>query len=203
MEDIKEIKVFLSCPGDLKHLLPVVDEFLDDENIFLVKNHKIRLELEYWKKNVYLGKGNPRVQDRINERLVSYCDIYIGVLWTRFGMPPGVRKDGITYDSGTEEEFFAALDLKKEVWFFFCDIPVNPSSIDPKQFENVNKFKKRLQELNIEYGNFTEEKQFRRMLISNLTYWFDKQRIIPTEDAGQNSHLLPTIKDFKKLNKGF
>lgn len=205
MEAIKEIKVFLSCPGDLKDILPVVDDFLEEENIFLEKNHKIRLELEHWKKNVYLGKGNPRVQDRINERLVSFCDIYIGVLWTRFGMPPGVREDGITYESGTEEEFFTALHLKKEVWFFFCDIPRNSSDIDPKQLENVKKFKKRLQELNVEYGNFTEKKQFRRMLKSNLSYWFDKQRIIPTADMAQNNQLpsIPTIEDFKKFNKGF
>lgn len=203
MEAIKEIKVFLSCPGDLKDILPVVDEILDDVNIFLVKNYKIRLELEHWKKTIYLGKGNPRVQDRINERLVAFCDIYIGVLWTRFGMPPGIREDGITYDSGTEEEFFTALDLKKELWFFFCDSKINPSKIEPEQLIKVNEFKKLLQEKQIWYEGYTEEKEFRRKLKLNVSNWIhDQYKIIPKENVDQNIHI-PTIEDFKKSSKGF
>jgi hypothetical protein len=203
MEDIKEIKVFLSCPGDLKDLLPVVDEFLEEENIFLEQNHKIRLELKHWKKNVYLGKGNPRVQDRINERLVSFCDIYIGVLWTRFGMPPGIRLDGKKYGSGTEEEFFTAMDLEKELWFFFCDSKINPSKIEPEQLMKVNEFRKRLEELQILYEWYTAPNEFRRKLKSNLSSWiYEQYKIIPKENVDQNIHI-PTIEDFKKYSKGF
>jgi hypothetical protein len=203
MEAIKEIKVFLSCPGDLKDILPVVDEFLEEENIFLGKNYKIRLELKHWKKNIYPGKGVPRVQDRINEQLVKNCDIYVGILWTRFGMPPGVRLDGKKYGSGTEEEFFIALDLGIPSWFLFCDIPINPSKIEPEQLKKVNEFKKRLQEQQILYEGYTEEKEFRRKLKSYFSNWICEQyKIIPMENVAHETHI-PTIEDFKKFNKGF
>lgn len=202
MEDIKEIKVFLSCPGDLKDFLPVVDKFLNYENIDLIKNHNIRLELKHWKKNIYPGKGAPRVQDSINEQLVLSCDIYVGILWTRFGMPPGVRLDGKKYGSGTEEEFFAALDLDKELWFFFCDIPINPSKIEPEQLKKVIEFKKRLQEQHILYIDFEKIEELERKLKFNLSEWIYKQNQIPKEDVAQDTHM-PTIEDFKKFNKGF
>jgi hypothetical protein len=204
MEYIKEIKVLLSCTGELEHFLPIVDDILEEQNIFIERNHKMRFKLEHWKRDVYLGEGDPRPQDRLNERLVFGCDIFLGILWTRFGKPPGVREDGITYDSGTEEEFRIAQQLKKERWFFFCDIRINPSKIEPEQLRKVKDFKKSIQESE-EYGDFSDETEFRKMLISNISNWFEKQRIIPTEDMAQDNQLptIPTIEDFKKFNKGF
>jgi hypothetical protein len=201
METIREIKVFLSCPGDLKDILPVVDKFLNYENIDLTKNHNIRLELKHWKKNIYPGKGDPRVQDSINEQLV-FCDIYVGILWTRFGMPPGVRLDGKKYGSGTEEEFFAAKDLEKELWFFFCDRKIKPSKIEPEQLMKVNEFRKRLQEQHILYLDFEEIEELERKLKFNLSEWIYKQNQIPKEDVAQDTHM-PTNEDFKEFNKGF
>lgn len=204
MEKIEEIKVFLSCPGDLEHYLQIVDNILKEQNIFIENIHKKRFKLEHWKRNVYLGEGNPRVQDRLNERLVLKCDIYLGILWTRFGMSPGVREDGITYDSGTEEEFFVALRLKKKIWFFFCDIPIKPSKIEPEQLKKVKEFKKRIQEL-AEYSEFSDEEEFRATLLKNISNWFKNQQIKSTEDMAQDNQLpsIPTIEDFKKSSKGF
>ena len=144
--DIKEIKVFLSCPGDVVeegNFLDIAESSIRDANSFL-KNSGLQLELRHWKKNVHLGRGEPRVQDRINNRLVDNCDIFIGVLWTKFGSSPGVNPEGTSYGSGTEEEFNLARELDKEIWILFSHCPINPWKIDFKQFSKVKAFKEAL-----------------------------------------------------------
>ena len=120
-------------------------------------------------------------------------------------MPPGVREDGAAFDSGTEEEFDYAYRLKKDIWFFFCDFPINPSKIDPIQLDKIFKFKNHLQELSQEYRDFSDEKEFRKMMISNISNWNKEQQIKSEEDMAQYEQLptIPTNEDFKKFNRGF
>ena len=204
MKEIKEIKIFLSCPVDLvnkKDIVSFVREIFDDSNLFY-KSLGFRFELDHWTKNVYLGEGNPRVQDRLNDRLVSACDIFIGVFWTRFGTPPGIRTDGLNYNSGTEEEFYIAKKLEKELWFFFCDSLIRPSDIDPDQLKKVKEFKKRLQDERIEYRNFSEQEEFRKLILSSISNWLDERYKLPKEKTAVYNEL-PQKKDFKKFNRGF
>lgn len=147
MADFRKIKVFLSCPQDIveeESIIEIVEEIIRDANIYY-KSFNMEFDLIPWKENLSLGKGEPRPQDRINNRLVENCDIFLGILWTRFGSPPGINIEGKSYSSGTEEEFYLAKRLDKHLWVLFCEYPVMPSKIDSKLLEQLEK----LQENNI------------------------------------------------------
>ncbi len=203
--DFEEIKVFLSCPEDaIKEgdFLNVVEQSIQDGNIYFRK-FGLQLELRHWKKNIWLGRGKPRVQDRINHRLVENCDIFLGILWTRFGSPPGTNLEGMSYSSGTEEEFYLAKKLDKELWVFFCDSPISPSKIDTQQLEKVRGFKEALKSEQIEYAEFSSKEGFCRLLKQNISEWLGEKYSIQTIEKGEPFTPLPTKEDFREYNRGF
>lgn len=203
-----EIKVLLSCPEDVSregYFLDLIEKVISYYNHFFSKTTGAKkLELTHWKKNIYLGKGKPRVQDRINYRLVDICDIFIGILWTRFGSPPGITTNGLNFESGTEEEFYRARKISKDLWIFFCNCPINPSKIDLTQLEKVRKFKKSLKDKQIEYSEFSSLVELEKQLRSHFSI-FGKERYslegkkkeIPQEEVQ------PSREEFRKLNRGF
>ena len=216
MENIKKIKIFLSCPSDLvqeKDIVTQVSKILNEENRFTYEKYfNIQFDLEHWQKNVYLGEGTPRVQDTINNYLIPSCDIYFGIFWTRFGTPPGANAEGVTYGSGTEEEFYFAKKLKKTLWFLFYTSKIDPFKIDTDQIKMIHEFRKRLKQENIRYEEFSDKKdELRIKLRSILGYWFDMQKTIGLlensaqgliREATQNP-VLPAREDFAKFNRGF
>ncbi len=112
------IKVLLSCPEDVireRDFLDLIEKVVSCYNYFFSKTTRTkRLKLTHWKENIYLGKGRPRVQDRINYRLVDICDIFTGILWTRFESSPGITTNGLNFESGSEEEFDRARKIVKD-----------------------------------------------------------------------------------------
>jgi hypothetical protein len=82
MEKIKKIRVFLSCPNDLVEdidIVTVVDDILNEGNSYFEDLNGVRFELKHWQRDVYLGEGKPRVQDRINESVWFQRVIFISV----------------------------------------------------------------------------------------------------------------------------
>jgi len=203
--NIKEIKVLLSCPDEVvkeDDFLSHIENIIREVNILLV-NWNIRLELRHWKKNMSLGRGEPRVQDRINHRLVEHCDIFIGVLWTRFGTSPGTTLEGLCYESGTEEEFNLAQDLTKDIWIFFSDCPVRPSQINTEQLVKVNKFRKSLESSQIQYSEFSTKKEFREHFLVNISEWIKTRYSIADKEILERKKDAPSKEDFRKFTKGF
>ena len=93
------IKVFLASPGDLVDERKAAKRIVDEEN----QNHAIpegyQFELVGWEDTV---AQHGRAQAVINRDL-DQCNYFIGVLWKRWGSPPG--PEGGSYSSGFEEEY--------------------------------------------------------------------------------------------------
>ncbi|MHA1304518.1 MAG: hypothetical protein ACTSPI_12545, partial [Candidatus Heimdallarchaeaceae archaeon] len=208
MVDLKVIKVFLSCPEDVRegNYLDIIERLIQDDNNYL-KLFGLQLELRHWKKNIYLGKSESRVQDRINHRLVENCDIFIGILWKRFGSPPGTNLEGINYSSGTEEEFYLVKRLDKELWIFFCNSPPKSlSEIDTQQLEKVRDFKETLKKEQTWYAEFSSKKELRELLQQAIVNWLQERYSIQSMEKiekGEPSTPLPSKEDFKQYNRGF
>lgn len=107
-------RLFIATPCDLyserNSLVNVVTE------INKIKAHPVGYHLEVmgWESTL---PGNGRPQELINKE-IEKCDLFIMVLWQHWGMPTG------KYSSGTEEEYYVALDLydksqNPEMWLFF------------------------------------------------------------------------------------
>jgi len=201
---LKEIKVFLSCPEDIvKHSIKdVVERVLEEDNIYFKSHYGFIFELKHWKKNVYLGKCTPRVQDRINE-ILKNCDIYLGILWTRFGSPSGSNPEGVSYSSGTEEEFYFAKSLDKKLWFLFCRYPIDPHRIDPEQLNKIKEFKEQLKREQFWYAEFSDEDKLRKVLKENISNFIEEKYSIKIEEREGKLQNLPSGADFSKYSRGF
>lgn len=84
-----------------------------------------------------------RAQQQINDRVLKYCDLLVGIFWTRLGTPTGKA------ESGTAEEIKEHLRVGKPAMVFFSKQPVVQDSIDPEEFVRLKSFKKWCQEQGI------------------------------------------------------
>lgn len=91
------IKVFLASPGDLSEERKVAKVIVDDFNSQLADALGYQVELVGWE-DTLPGVGRPQA---IINRDLDGCDLFIGMLWKRWGTPPGTEP----YTSGFEEEF--------------------------------------------------------------------------------------------------
>lgn len=91
------IKVFLASPGDLAEERKVAKAIVADFNSQLADALGYQVELVGWE-DTLPGIGRPQA---IINRDLDGCDLFIGMLWKRWGTPPGTEP----YTSGFEEEF--------------------------------------------------------------------------------------------------
>ena len=91
------VKVFLASPGDLADERKVAKVIIDDFNSQLADALGYQVELVGWE-DTLPGVGRPQA---IINRDLDGCDLFIGMLWKRWGTPPGT----VPYTSGFEEEF--------------------------------------------------------------------------------------------------
>jgi hypothetical protein len=152
-----EIKIFVSCPGDVtpeKEQIKRLCRDFSDENR---DNSNITFTVIDWKD--FVGSYGVRPQEQLNEYFGDY-DIYIGILWKRFGTKPGSENsDGKENESGTEEEFYIALDnykthRKPQITFFIKNYDREPKNkSETKQLLKVYDFVEKQIDSNINYIN--------------------------------------------------
>jgi len=137
----------------------------------------IVFDLVDWR-SVVPDMGRPE-QVILDQLKPTEWDIFIGILWHRFGTPTGGR-DAETekeYLSGTEEEFKTAYKLWKEhgrprVMMYRSTRPIPPDALDPDQFKRVKSFFAQFEAIGGEhpglYQIFDTPKSFERLLLDNL-----------------------------------
>jgi len=136
----------------------------------------IVLEVVDWKTHVVPDMGRP--QEVINQQVGDY-DIFVGILWKRFGTPTGKG------ESGTEEEFNIAYAnwqkfKRPRILFYFSRVPSLPNDYDEAmQLAKVMGFKKTLQEKGLirDYQNAEEFSDLlREHLVKVLQEWFKPKK---------------------------
>jgi class 3 adenylate cyclase len=148
----KKIRIFAASPGDvfkerdgLKSIVEGINQtggIADQVGIFF--------EVLDWRTHVKPNMGRP--EDVILDQLpVDKWDLFIGILWSRFGSPPGTNLDsGEEFESGTEEEFVLAYDSWQkrripQIHFYRCVRSLRPRSFDPVQYQKVDSFFKKFE----------------------------------------------------------
>lgn len=119
-------RVFLASPGDVPAEREALSRVVDEVNVTTAPLFDCRLEGVRWETHSAPDAGRP--QQVINEQISEY-DVFIGVMWRRFGTPSGVA------GSGTEEEFRIAYKRWEEshqlaLMFYFCEAPFYPKTLD-------------------------------------------------------------------------
>ncbi|UST97863.1 DUF4062 domain-containing protein [Pseudomonas siliginis] len=163
------ISFFLASPGDLFLERKVAKQVADELNSMLSHKLNVHIELVGWEDTVS-SAGRP--QEIINRDL-ERCDVFIGILWKRWGSAPDNESK---YESGFEEEFTIATtghkNTKKPLISLFFKKIDTPALSDPgQQLQKVVSFRKRIiEEKTLLFQEFENEKDFEgiiRKCISN------------------------------------
>lgn len=163
------LRLFVGSPGDLDEERNLVAEVVEEFNLNSGDLLGVRLELVRWETYTHPGFGED-AQDVINQQIGDDYDIFVGLMWARFGSPTNRA------ESGTAEEFQRALTRFKDsagavqVMVYFKNAPIAPDDIDIDQLAKVKAFKEGLSR---DYGGlfhqFSNPDDFRTRLRIHLT----------------------------------
>ena len=132
------LRVFLASPSDLEDERKATKEMVDRLNL-TIRESGWTVELLGWEDRLP-GFGRPQAQINAD---VDACDLFLGVLYRRWGSPSGEFK------SGFEEEFERAIGRRKrsespEIWIYFKR--VEDASDPGEQLQQVLVFRKKLEQ---------------------------------------------------------
>lgn len=156
--------LLISCPGDVMQFVEVVRECVDSFNRTIGKVNNAEIVARHWSTDSYPQSGD-RAQELLNKQFVRDCDAAVALFWTKFGTPTD------KYGSGTEEEIEEMLSSGKQVFMYFLDMPVNPSTIDMEQYRKVEAFKKKYENRGI-YVVVKDENSLRQQFTNHLAMHF-------------------------------
>ena len=162
------IVVLAASPSDLEPERTQLEEVIRELNLSWSQSLGLRLELIRWETHGYPGVGDDP-QDVLNRELPNDPDIFIGLMWTRYGTT--TERAG----SGTEEEFNRALERYRQdpnsirIMFYFKDAPLAPSDIDPDQLRRVARFRESLGAEGTLYWTFRTLDDFVQLLRIHLS----------------------------------
>ncbi len=160
--NVTKIKIFIASPGDTQDERRSASEIVEELNK-INQFDNIEYELVKWETHTYSGIGED-AQDVINKQIDDDYDIFIGLMWKRFGSPTKRAS------SGTEEEFLRAVDIHKnklrpiKILFYFSQTPIPPKDINPEQLQKINQFKEQLRDAGVYYWDYSSIKEFEGLL---------------------------------------
>jgi hypothetical protein len=161
------LRVFAASPGDLVEERNTLGDVVNELNVTWSKTLGLRLELVRWETHTYPSIGND-AQAAINEQIADDYDIFVGLMWSRFGTP--TERAG----SGTAEEFYRAYKKHQEnpnqvrVMFYFKDSPIAPSELDPEQLALIKKFQQDLGGKGTYYWTYDSRDEFAQLIRMHL-----------------------------------
>lgn len=177
-----KVRIFVASPSDVgpeRERVKRVAERLNRQGA-AADQARIVLEVLGWETHVASHMGRP--EDVILSQLpVDEWDIFVGILWTRFGSPSGAQNpdSGEEYASGTEEEFLLAYRAWKEqerprICLYRCiRSPQRLDLINVEQLAKLSEFFKRFEAHGDHpglYKTFAEWGDFENELEKDLTH---------------------------------
>lgn len=182
-ETLRPIRIFLASPEDCADDREKARAVIQELDRTLAPSLGLSLKSYTWE-DVVGGMGRPEqiILDQIQMREI---DIFVGLMWQRFGTPTGED-----YNSGTEEEFFQAYSTSRSkgqphILFYFRTDMFYPSTGDRQaQFGRVTDFKNRLKGLGLftEYKSKEFESKFRQDMTYLLTNWNKLPVVLPESE---------------------
>lgn len=185
------LTIFVASPGDVTEERNRLEDAVTDWNRTWARDQGLRLELFRWESDVFPGIGLD-AQDVVNQQIPSDYDLFLGIMWSRFGTPT------LRAGSGTVEEFEQALARRSSglnepgVFFYFKDAPVPPSKINVDQLKAVQEFKDRVGKDGVLRWDFVEPDQFEKLVALHITKFVQSSRHRRTQGSARDSV------DFKK-----
>jgi len=173
---LKKLRIFAASPSNMATERARLEGVLDELKL-LAEYIGVTLEFVDWRQVVPdLGRPEQVILDQLEP---GTWDVFIGILWHRFGTPPQKTdpQTGKEYLSGTEEEFRIAYRLwhqhkRPRVMFYWCKRNPPFDEIEAIQFQRVKDF---FAEFAPDarhpglYQTFDSVEEFERLIRQNLT----------------------------------
>jgi class 3 adenylate cyclase len=145
----RKLRLFVASPSDVGSQRDRVNRVAERLNRTggPADEASVVLEVVRWESHVAPLAGYP--QDVVLRQVqADTWDIFVGILWLRFGSPPGARSSdsGEEYGSGTEEEFDLAYQLwrkndRPQILIYRClQAPESVEHIDAEQLTKITQF---------------------------------------------------------------
>ena len=163
---MKRLRIFVASPSDVPDERDVVSVVVDELRRIVGDLRQVELEAVRWETHAWPDAGDD-AQAVINREIGQY-DIFIGVMWRRFGTPTGRA------ESGTGEEFERAYQAFREfgrpkIMFYFRVTPFYTSDLtDLDQFTKVVAFRKKLEEAGVLFWQYQSPLEFERFVREHL-----------------------------------
>ena len=155
-ETVTKYRVFIASPSDLCEERQAISDVINELNLGFGQQNNIVLELVKWETHSAPGINSVHPQEIINVDIDDNYDLFIGLMWMKFGTKTKVA------ESGTEEEYKRAYTKFKDnpdslqILFYFKTTPPDSlQDIDLNELAKVNQFKESIGEENVLYWNFT------------------------------------------------
>lgn len=162
MKQIQKIRLFISCPGDIKEEINSVNLIAEEINKTSGRQNDYMLECLHWKLDTYTEVAEDP-QEVINNQLDKEYDILVGLVWQKIGSP--TKRD----KSGTIEEISRAILNKKKLLIYFKTAPPeNLNMINLEELSKVNDFKKELSTKGVLYKEFNSIDSFESLFRINI-----------------------------------
>jgi hypothetical protein len=182
------ISVFVASPSDVADERNRLEQAIAELNASWSKELGVRLELVRWETHAYPGFGTD-AQDVVNQAIPTDYDIFVGIMWCRFGTR--TARAG----SGTEEEFIRAKTkhdsdpASMKLMMYFKTAPISPRDMDPKQLEAVESFRQSLGEQGALWWDFNDSDEFEKLVRIHLTRQVQAWKYAIQEDQATPSRL--------------
>lgn len=192
------LSIFLASPGDVAEERARVAEVIFNWNRAWSRHLGLRLELLRWEDDSYPDIGDD-AQAVINRQIPDDWDLFIGVMWARFGT--STSRSG----SGTQEEYERAVVRHRtasevSLLFYFKDASIPPSKIDTVQLQLVQDFKKSVQSAGLLTWDFPDIDQFEKLVELHITKHVQQWRKAKTSQE-DSTHTQPPADIPPELSK--
>jgi hypothetical protein len=166
--DEKVFTVFVASPSDVQDERTRLEEIVRELNLTWSRRLGMRFDLVRWETHAYPAAGADP-QAVINEQIPDDYDLFIGIMWCRYGTPTGRAGSGTVEEFQRAKNRFNADSSSVQLLFYFKDAPIKPSTLDPNQLALVKEFRRSLgPKEGILYWTFSDLNDFERLLRMHL-----------------------------------
>ncbi|KAA3438290.1 hypothetical protein [Rufibacter hautae] len=193
----KVFRILIASPSDVEEEREIIARVIQEWNDLHSYDKKVVLLPLRWETHASPEMGK-RPQEFINRDVVDYCDMAIGVFWTRIGSP---TED---FDSGTIEEIEKVGANGKIVMLYFSKAKVELDNVDLEQYKKLKEFKKKTYDNGL-VENYKNILDFRDKLYKHLE--IKTRQLINESISSKDFSLLPNLElgflsnDFKFKDK--
>jgi hypothetical protein len=185
------IRVFVAAPSDVEEERLALEQVVKELNLTWADSLGLQVDLVQWRTHATPGVGTDP-QQVINEQIGNSYDIFLGLMWTRFGTQTPRA------ESGTEEEFKRALarheadpDSVDVMFYFKTSTPSDLDAIDTDQLAAVRRFRTRIGPEGVLYWTFQAPEEFQSLLRIHLgrkaQAWRDKLAAPATAESPRDA----------------